>query len=451
MSKTSLSKYRFIPYVLGLAIILVLIYIAIKHQSNEVNQITNTHELLKVDQAAITVIASDGKESFSIVRDAETLTSDKLWVVAQNPNIRLDNAKVQKLILEASLITADVVETNPDDLEKYGLNTDRSFTITLDDGAVHKFRIGSKTPIGVSYYFMEDGGDTVYTIASSKAELFMSPLKDFRNKNLYSVDPEKLVNIKITRSNKDTLELNRTYADGSFGDWTLAKQNTTCNETLVQTKVIDKLTSVYVADFVDDEPQDLASYSLNNPRYILEFKENDNESEQIVIGATTENGCYVKISDSPCVYMVSIDALAFLDIDSDALHAKEAYSQSMSNISSIEIADKLNINTLKISYNDNKYTFSINETKIDEIKFMKIYDKIMSIPIEGEVSSSVDGDVEATFTINFNGNKAPDILKFIPYNATNYAMSLNDKSIHFVQKNYISDILQKTMELQAGI
>jgi hypothetical protein len=208
------------------------------------------------------------------------------------------------------------------------------------------------------------------------------------------------------------------------------------------------MASIFISEFIDDAPDDasLTKYSLNSPRYILEFKENDSDFEKILIGGSTDKGYYVKTNTAPNVYLVSTDALAFLDISPQSLLDQEVYTKPLGTISTIEFKDQASINLFKITSNGTTSEYYLNDKKITVEKFSPIYDKFMKIPIQGE-TKSIDGVPESTITITFASGGSADILEFIPYDIANYAVNINGATTHYVSKSYISDIFASVYQL----
>lgn len=146
------------------ALIIVNTYVDKAEAESEAAEEAETITVLSIDAAGVTEI--------SYVYDGETLTfsfDGESWTCEDDESIDIDEDLVDEMVDTLSLIEANEMIDDYDDLSDYGLS-DPSNTITIaTDDEEYVIYIGDENEFSYDYYMMLDGDDAVYTVDSGVA------------------------------------------------------------------------------------------------------------------------------------------------------------------------------------------------------------------------------------------------------------------------------------------
>ena len=131
------------------------------------------------------------------------------WIINNDSTIVLDVSSVKDLEYSFSNMDSEqIVEENPNDLDKYGLqNPQSTATVILKDGTEKVFYLGNQTPAKNTYYLMVQGDPKVYTVWMNHGQHFSSSLEDFRDRSLPNIDIQQISHFKLERKEKPTIEI----------------------------------------------------------------------------------------------------------------------------------------------------------------------------------------------------------------------------------------------------
>jgi len=170
---------------IGLLIVLVLVlgaflasrYLIVDKDAVTVEQVSTEvfhieKDLLK--EVKYTVFGT----TIDLVKDGD------IWKKSDDMSAELDQDKVANVIGFASYLNSKSEIENPASLEEYGLDNP-GFTVSIytEDGTEKCFYIGDQYVMGDEYFAKVEGDNTVYTIADTYPQAFLTSLNDiFVNK-----------------------------------------------------------------------------------------------------------------------------------------------------------------------------------------------------------------------------------------------------------------------------
>ena len=378
----------------------------------------------------VLIAASKDDVTGLVIDGTEILLLDGKWVAQDNFDITLDKAKVDAVVAEfCPLIFEERVN-----LSEFTAYT--SIGIIIGDNPVRTFWIGGKSASGC--YIHEEGTTDFYTITIKKSEVLLAALNNLRNKNLYTLTPEKLTEIKF----------GNIFLTNDGNEWNLANPFTAeCKDETVKKEIIDKLSTVSIKDFVEDAAPDLALYGLDKPRAFVSFKESDSDQETIYIGSEAPGGYYVKTEESNAVYIVTSECLEFTNIDPRLLIDRFVYSSQLDTIDSIEIIEGSGKYLLSVaSTGADDTVYRINNIVAENVAFKDIVKQLMEIPVSGELEFLPEKAVDVQYTVKFTNGKSPDVVQFVPCNAQTYAVYINGDATYYVDKTSVSVVIKNLRE-----
>ncbi len=170
-----------------------------------------------------------------------------------------------------------------------GLQYDRSLELTSENAAQfglappmatvsfrstsgrHELLVGSAAGLaGDQFAYVTRPGDSVaYLVDRQINSVAAADAEDFRSRSLLEFDPQSINTIKLERDDQ-TIILHRTE-----GQWRLAEPvRALAGQQAVDT-IIQNLAQLQAAQFVDDEPQSLDEFGLDNPQLSVELSPSD--------------------------------------------------------------------------------------------------------------------------------------------------------------------------------
>ena len=320
--------------------------------------------------------------------------------------------------------------------------------------------VGDNTPTYDSYYAMVDGSDDVYTIDYSSGSMFCVAKNTL--KNLYLFDTlSASVNYYRWEENDSVIELKR----DSNALWQLVTP--TVDQDLDRSSadaIISSLVRVTVTAYLQDEPDNLAMYGLDEPQMKLLVRgtapdaANTPMNEEIWFGK--------KVSDKPDetemygYFVNSKQVFKLLCADVAAIHQTlmdylDPYciSVSVSEVKSIDIdlGDVLDVKTrLEIDYSNNIYSLDGKEITGEETLNIcqNFYRSVTQLRFSDiDLNAKPEGDPAMTITYQFNDGTSA-VLGFVQFADNNFYLMRNGKytgltvrlnrftSVNSLAKNY---------------
>ncbi|MCS6860020.1 MAG: DUF4340 domain-containing protein [Abditibacteriales bacterium] len=202
-------------------------------------------------------------------RAKETIVLKKekgAWWMDKPRRARADQDFIKSVLDKLKDLTAtqDVTEAlKGRDLSEYHLKDSPRvlLTVRLQSGASHTLRFGDKTVDSQSVYTQLESGNIVLVDALLFDDLNGRDADGFRDKKLLVFDHNKVNKIALTYPDK-VIEIKRT---GDF-DWKILKPLVTTAETTAVDSLMTKLETLQATRFVDEAPQDLSKYGLDQPQ-----------------------------------------------------------------------------------------------------------------------------------------------------------------------------------------
>lgn len=345
-------------------------------------------------------------------------TEKKVWKIAEPEGLKVDESKINSIAINFSTIFADkIIEDDAKDLAIYGLDKPAVVTAKLKDGSYKTIEIGDMTPTRGAYYFKEKGSNKVYTMGSYTAEKLKVTKNQIRSTKLVEVEDNSVIELSMSRNSKHIFEATKA---GEF-DWQINYpiQGNANADALMP--MIQAITQANVSEFVEEEPSDLSKYGLDKPSYEIGFKTAD-YSNSLLIGKPKRAGSdfYVKLQDSPEVFVISSSAFTFLDKPIEEIVEVFAYIVNIQDVSRlvVEIDGKTVDCGIQTDKDDkDKDKFTVNGKDVSGLKdekdsqlFRKFYQAVIGVTLaKVQPEAQPEGPAEITFTYYLK--KAPGQMK----------------------------------------
>ncbi len=262
------------------------------------------------------------RDSYRLAK-TETAKGDPKWELSGSVTAEADANECSMLLSSLTAKRADEViveKPNEADLVRYGLKeAAHSYTLTgrkkhtdtkkdWRTDTTETLWIGNKTPDGGKYYALVSWRPEIVTIAAEGFEAVSTSAADLRKKALHDIAQADLVSIRTVRGG---FEAKLDY-DRKEKEWKLAGGQKT--KEFAVTGLVSGLANLTVAQYVTDEPGDLATYGLDQPVATVTLTPKKGEPVTIYFGKPATN--------SPTqVYAKRADRNQVVGIDSYRLNA----------------------------------------------------------------------------------------------------------------------------------
>ena len=408
---------------------------------------TPTITLFKTEKENIAAIkiTSEGS-SYTVSKGG-----DGKWVVNNDPAIKISQSKADTLAYECSSITVkQLVKENVTDFAPYGLNDPYArVEISLTDGAMQNVLIGALTADGSLRYIMLEGEDKVYAKSASGADSLALKLEKLRDASLYSVNAEEITAITMEKQDSHKIVLVKEEQSTEEGEepvylWKMKEplvkeiSNYNLSENVLQT--IPALSFDSVAA---DSASDLGQYGLDTP--FATYSVSDAENTYTVLVGNENNGSrYVKMPDSPTIYLVSNSKLEFLNVGYLQLVDKLIYLENIEGVTGVSVSGEGQNFELQIEGSGESAGYKINGTPLSEEAFKNAYQVVLGITLDDFTTPGTKPSGEAAATIIYHKKDGSDAkVAFYEWDERNYLVHVNGEGNLICRKKQVSNMLDK--------
>jgi hypothetical protein len=367
--------------------------------------------------------------------------------------IELDQIEVLYMAFSlASIWTEQVIDEAPSDLSQYGLDKP-SHRVCVTDSAGQKaeYILGDMTPSKTFYYIMESGDPKVYSVSSYTTEYMRFTLDNIRQRFLFpAFELSELAQFRLeSRLNKIEIsakppELRPDLASifsthlvtspyirprGAYGE--------------ALNKLIAPFMDLEIADFVDDAPESLKPFGLDEPVRI--FLETQEDSIDLLIGKEIDGKHYAKLAGAPGVFTL-YGMGSVINVKPFTLIDKFAY------IVNIDWVDHFTVNggeknlSADLRKEGDDSVFFLNGRKTDSDSFRIFYQAVIGLLVDGEYPGPAQqNENSGVLTVEYLLNNPPGekaTFTLIPYNRDFYALRQDGATEFLISRNQVRRIYE---------
>lgn len=330
-------------WILGItAVLLVGIFIVVDQrtkQKEEEARIGEPKQLLSIDSNAVTRITIDNEDGHF------AFDWDSGWKLVSQEQFQINTYAVAAICNYICDVRSEkTVAFDCKDPSVYGFDHPVTLKVyTADTDADHPYilYVGDSTPTYDAYYAMVDGSDDVYTIDYNSGSIFCVAKDSLKNTYLYDVPVSGVEYYRLERDGKTVTEISR----DTDGNWQL---NTPAGYDIHKSNIddlFDDLGRASVSGFVEEHPEDLAQYGLEQPHTKLYLEGTSNAkpfNDEIWFGSNTSSSedalemfGYSKSNDQ--VFVVRRADVAFIEAEPSQYMLPYCINVAIENLSQIEI------------------------------------------------------------------------------------------------------------------
>ncbi len=393
-------------------------------------------------------VKTDG-EGYTLVKEND------LWVVEGNPIAELNAQKVEKLIHSASKISANGI-IGEKDSSKFVLEKVVEITITFSDSRKTKLLfLGESHELSI---LKVDDRDTLYTIYTANRDILAPKLDLLRDFDVFAhaLDDNNDIDYYEYQDNngeeiyvrvKTAAELSKSGKNHYF---MTKPYSSSVDDEKFEQNILIKLHGIKVERFVEDSPENLAIYGLDeDSRSRLTISVKGNVST-IYIGKNDGASVFVQKAGDDSVVALNSTLLEVLNVEPFYLLEGGLLKADVDKISGLSI--KISDEEYKItkSPTGNGYEYRINGRGLNEEAFDKVIEELSDVKIMRELNETPKRSNDIVFSVYYNTGQQTQIISLTKINDKAYAAFINQKAEFAIEKNAIDDLIKKIRDMAAN-
>ncbi len=371
-------------WILGVAAVLLTVLFIIVDRRSKINEekanIGEPKQLLQINPDVVTDIEinnEEGKTVFTWI--------DGLWQITEGEQFNVNVYAVSAICnYICNLRSLKTVAFDCENTEVYGFTnpiTLKVYTTDTDKEHPYILYVGDATPTYDAYYAMLDGSSDVYTIDYNSGTVFCSNRNSLKNRYLFDTSSSLVNYFKVQKDDKTVLELKR----GSDRMWTMQQPADFKLQNAEMSELMDIIVRVQISSFVEDQPDDLSKYGLDQPHTKVWLEGTYGETvlkEEIWFGdmvTSNENETliYGYYANSQQVFQINRAETSFANIEPIEVMYPFCAEPDIQKLKTIEInmGDVYDLHeTLYIDYANDQYKIGdIDISAMEDEDIMQLY------------------------------------------------------------------------------
>ena len=401
-------------------------------QPSEVHNHQETVIVKGENISAVTV--AKGSESFTL----EVLSSGETQI-KELSGLRQDEIRKKALLeLCKNVKAAKLVEEQPRDLEKYGLeNPESAATISYKDGRSVKVCMGEMSVDGSQCYAMIQGQDKVWLVEKNTQMYFSGSAKDYVSTVMSpQIDKDNTADAKITITKPGSEDI---VLQSNAGDWAMSEPINAFLDEQRSTGTVNGIFSLTAEYCETVRPDDKAKKDHGIGADSVKVKlEQGKQTFVLYIGspAVKSQGeekdklyCYLEGETSvDCIFAVDKEYVPWAEIKPADIISRTMIPEHISLLKSEKVTK------------DGK--------ELDLTQFRKFYEFLMKCPTTQIYTKDDNNSPHITIIYNRTDGKA-DKLELVP-TANGYGARVNTKMSYLVDKSWVDALAGNITALEQG-
>lgn len=325
-------------------IILLVIFAALGSYYIFVERGKPTEQEVERLERAVFQVERDSIRTLDIAYEGEEIRCEKGglgWEMSAPVTAKSDETAMGALLSQISNLEADrflpAAETGTPD--EFGLGDpflEIAVTLSAPPDS-HWIQIGDQTPTGDAYYAFVNDRDRIVLLPSSTVDgYFKKKPFDLRDKTVLEMEVGQVVGLEISHG-----DVNLRAERRKGGPWQLMEPTEARGEDTEINSILFDMANAKVREFVEEEPQDLLPYGLDDPVATVKLRIGAARSlKSIDFGAETDEGGTVYALRSGFSNVVKVDERLLDKVRTDIsdLRRKRILDFATTDVAAFEIS-----------------------------------------------------------------------------------------------------------------
>lgn len=374
-------------------------------------------------------------------------------------DFEVDAGKARRMVAQSTNLNAQgIVKENAEDMAQYGLSQPRAVVgIQTQDGESQVIHIGDPSPAS-GFYACIAGQNTVYTLATSVAEMLMLPLKDLHAVETPAIaEPYAPAYLRIEwpeetqKRGMRILEIQKQpRKDIGIGasNYLMTQPFAYDVDVAALAALVENIAGIKAESYVG-EMEDETVFGMDRAVRITIRDAAGMEVRMAIGGNADENHQYLYFDDDKSIYLTTSATVSFLDEITLAGSVDRFISLvGIDKLERIVISAEKRTDVLRIDRQAEQTRYMINDVQLDDLAFKAFYQELCALTANGiaeQVEQLSDPEISITFELQDDVELR---VEYIGMDRENYAVR-RDGSIHvYVQKNKVARLLEKLYALE---
>jgi hypothetical protein len=260
------------------------------------------------------------------------------WRLAKPIDAPADQTTAKNLVNAiAECEVKKTLDETATDLPQYGL--DQPFvkvTVKLKDKELPTILVGKNAPVGFSTYLKKADDPKIILTSSSFRSGMDKKVKDLRDKTIVAFEDKDVHKVQLHGEAKDIALVQKD------DNWSIEQPAAYAADATAMRSFLSTLRSMRAVDFPADQPTDLSTYGLDNPRLTVTlYLGKENAEKRLLLGKETDKKeVYVQASGQPTVYTVSDWVFRDLNKSLADFRDKTVFAFDRDKITAVDVARK---------------------------------------------------------------------------------------------------------------
>ncbi|GAB4273268.1 MAG: hypothetical protein Kow0029_12800 [Candidatus Rifleibacteriota bacterium] len=423
-------KKRLMPTFLAFIVLVLLLVYANYYETEEIlppgAQKPQRLIMANADQIDSLTWISGNKETLRLVKKEGKF---RIEIPGQYD---VEVAEVEGLLKHfADLKSEMVVAENATDTSPFGI-TDNSPQVKITSEEKNwQLKLGSKSPVGGSYYISRNDEAKVYLVPGYIRGDFFKTVDNVRNRSVFAENFGKIKAIELVEDGKllklekrDAIEW---YVEMFSGEGQNPIKSEIANAEAV-VGLIQQAQNLRVSSFIDDEPEEIADYGFASPTFRIKLTNEAGKAFELIAGEKAGTETYFMLAGSKSIYAVLNTDLAALRKSYNDLRNVYLPEVDYGKLREIRLKDASGTIILKRSEKDWEYEGKIISDA--EVKmFFDKYGKMRITQFEPGDRAEKNGlnNLEACDSVAFIGEEQTRKIFFGNIKGINLSLKVNDE------------------------
>lgn len=364
------------------------------------------------------------------------------WLMTEPAVYRVDESKLRSMeaVLE-SLIAVRRLTAKPKDLAEFGLiKSVRTIEFSLKDGTTQSLLIGADTVSTTQCYVRKPSMLTVFIVNKVDIERFQGVTSDYRDRQLLTVDPARIVELRITEGSR----LFKLARNKSTGKWELISPIRAEVKGDAVKELLDRIRQVEITEFVGVYPDKMKNFGLDSPRHTLTVSDRDGKRQKFDFGDETKSGegIYIRDQRQNEVYTVNTNRFRPELLKINQYLNEAPLSIGIGEVNRITIIDRGKTFLFNRDISKPGDTFTMAGQPLKMTDFNTLYINLMALVSEGYDPANLGGDPRLTVIFGLRKAKAVKA-EFSQKDESTYDMTVNGKNLPFYVSGHQIEVVRE--------